>query len=153
PEGWEEAIPTFEAGSKMATRASSGKVLGTLAPKVGFLIGGSADLTPSNKTDVKGRSDFQRDNYSGGYFRFGVREHGMAAACNGIAIHGGLRPYCGTFLIFSDYMRPAVRLSALGSAPVVYVFTHDSIGLGEDGPTHQPIEHLMALRAIPNLTV
>lgn len=153
PEGWEEAIPTFEAGTSMATRASSGKVLGELAPKVGFLVGGSADLTPSNKTDVKGRSDFQRDNYSGGYFRFGVREHGMASACNGMALHGGIRPYCGTFLIFSDYMRPAVRLSALGSVPVIYVFTHDSIGLGEDGPTHQPIEHLMALRAIPNLTV
>ena len=153
PEGWEDAVPTFEAGSKMATRASSGKVLGALAPRVGFLIGGSADLTPSNKTDVKGREDFQRDNYGGEYFRFGVREHGMASACNGIAVHGGLHPYCGTFLIFSDYMRPAVRLSALGSIPVTYVFTHDSIGLGEDGPTHQPIEHLMALRAIPNLVV
>ena len=153
PEGWEDAIPTFEAGSKMATRAASGKVLGSLAPALGYLIGGSADLTPSNKTDVKGREDFQRDNYGGSYFRFGVREHAMASACNGMAIHGGLRPYCGTFLIFSDYMRPAVRLSALGSAPVVYVFTHDSIGLGEDGPTHQPVEHLMALRAIPNLVV
>jgi transketolase len=153
PDGWEQAVPEFEAGSKMATRASSGKVLGALAPTIGYLIGGSADLTPSNKTDVKGRADFQKDNYGGEYFRFGVREHGMASACNGIAIHGGLRPYCGTFLIFSDYMRPAVRLSALGSIPVVYVFTHDSIGLGEDGPTHQPIEHLMALRSIPNLVV
>ncbi|HEX7071863.1 MAG TPA: transketolase [Rhodothermales bacterium] len=153
PDGWEQAIPTFEAGTKLATRASSGKVLGALAPTVGYLIGGSADLTPSNKTDVKGRADFQKDNYGGEYFRFGVREHGMASACNGMAIHGGVRPYCGTFLIFSDYMRPAVRLSALGSVPVVYVFTHDSIGLGEDGPTHQPIEHLMALRSIPNLVV
>ncbi|HET6569661.1 MAG TPA: transketolase [Rhodothermales bacterium] len=153
PEGWEEVIPTFEPGEKLATRASGGKVLGQLAPKVGFLIGGSADLTPSNKTDVKGRSDFQPDNYSGAYFRFGVREHGMAGACNGMSMHGGVRPYGGTFLIFSDYMRPSVRLAALMHAKTIFVFTHDSIGLGEDGPTHQPIEQLMSLRAIPNLTV
>lgn len=153
PDGWDSELPDFAAGEKIATRASGGKVLGALAQRVGFLIGGSADLTPSNKTDVKGREDFQKDTPHGSYFRFGVREHAMAAACNGMAIHGGVRPYCGTFLIFSDYMRPAVRLAALGSAPVIYVFTHDSIGLGEDGPTHQPIEHLMALRAIPNLVV
>ena len=153
PEGWEDAVPVFPAGDKMATRAASGKVLGALAPKVGFLIGGSADLTPSNKTDVKGRSDFQKDNPTGAYFRFGVREHGMGSACNGIALHGGLVPYCGTFLIFSDYMRPSVRLASLMRLPVIFVFTHDSIGLGEDGPTHQPIEQLMSLRAIPHLTV
>jgi transketolase len=153
PEGWDADIPVFEPGSMVATRASSGKVLGAIASKVGFLIGGSADLTPSNKTDVKGRDDFQKDNRTGAYFRFGVREHAMAAACNGMAQHGGVIPYCGTFLIFSDYMRPAVRLSALMNLPVIYVFTHDSIGLGEDGPTHQPVEHLMALRAIPQLTL
>lgn len=153
PEGWEDVLPEFAAGEKLASRASSGKVLGVLAPKLGNLIGGSADLTPSNKTDVKGRSDFQKDNYRGEYFRFGVREHGMAAAMNGMALHGGVRPYGGTFLIFSDYMRPSVRLAALMHAPSIFVFTHDSIGLGEDGPTHQPIEQLMSLRAIPNLVV
>ncbi len=152
-DGWEDAIPVFEAGSSLATRAASGKVLNAVADKVGFLIGGSADLTPSNKTDIKGREDFQKETPGGAYLRFGVREHAMASACNGIALHEGLRPYCGTFLIFSDYMRPAVRLSALMKVPVVYVFTHDSIGLGEDGPTHQPIEHLMSLRAIPNMTL
>jgi transketolase len=152
-EGWDDDIPVFEAGEKLATRAAGGKVLNAIAGKVGFLIGGSADLTPSNKTDIKGRDDFQKATPGGGYLRFGVREHAMASACNGIALHEGLRPYCGTFLIFSDYMRPAVRLSALMKVPVVYVFTHDSIGLGEDGPTHQPVEHLMSLRAIPNMTV
>lgn len=151
-EGWEDDLPTFEAGEKIATRAVGGKVLNALAPKVPYLLGGSADLTPSNKTDIKGRPDFQKDVPDGGYIRFGVREHAMASACNGLALHGGLRPYCGTFLIFSDYMRPAVRLSALMEQPVVYVFTHDSIGLGEDGPTHQPVEQLMSLRAIPGLT-
>lgn len=152
-EGWEDAFPVFEPGTKLATRAAGGKVLNAIADRVGFLIGGSADLTPSNKTDISGRDDFQKATPGGGYLRFGVREHAMASACNGIALHEGLRPYCGTFLIFSDYMRPAVRLSALMKTPVVYVFTHDSIGLGEDGPTHQPIEHLMSLRAIPNLTL
>jgi len=157
PEGWEEALPTFEAtaesGDKLATRKASGLTLNALAPEVGYLIGGSADLTGSNKTDVDGRSDFQNDNPSGRYFRFGVREHAMAGISNGMALHGGIQPYAGTFLIFSDYLRPSLRLSALMEQPVVYVFTHDSIGLGEDGPTHQPVEHLMALRAIPNLTL
>jgi transketolase len=152
-EGWDNDIPVFEAGEKLATRAAGGKVLNAIADKVGFLIGGSADLTPSNKTDIKGRDDFQKATPGGGYLRFGVREHAMASACNGIALHEGLRPYCGTFLIFSDYMRPAIRLGAVMKVPVVYVFTHDSIGLGEDGPTHQPVEHLMSLRAIPNMTV
>ena len=152
-EGWAEELPTFEAGERLATRKASGLTLNELAPRVGYLVGGSADLTGSNKTDVPGRSDFQADNPGGRYFRFGVREHAMAGAMNGMALHGGLQPYGGTFLIFSDYLRPSLRLSALMEQPVVYVFTHDSIGLGEDGPTHQPVEHLMALRAIPNLTL
>jgi transketolase len=157
PEGWEEALPTFEAtsasGKELATRKASGITLNDLAPEVGYLIGGSADLTGSNKTDVDGRGDFQKENPSGRYVRFGVREHAMAGISNGMALHGGIQPYAGTFLIFSDYLRPSMRLSALMEQPVAYVFTHDSIGLGEDGPTHQPVEHLMALRAIPNLTV
>ena len=154
PEGWEDALPVFEADPKgMATRASSGKVLGALGPVLPQLIGGSADLTPSNKTDIKGRDDFQKDSPNGAYIRWGVREHAMASAGNGIALHGGLIPYGGTFLIFSDYMRPAIRLAALMGTRQVFVFTHDSIGLGEDGPTHQPIEHVMSLRAIPGLTV
>ena len=153
PEGWQETLPSFEPGSAMATRVASGKVLGALLGVVTNLVGGSADLTPSNKTRGGAQVDFQRDTREGSYLRFGVREHAMAAVCNGIALHGGLRPYCGTFLIFSDYLRPALRLSALMHARVVYVFTHDSIGLGEDGPTHQAVEHLMALRAIPNLTL
>lgn len=153
PEGWENDLPVFQADEKVATRSASGKVLNAVAERIGFLVGGSADLTPSNNTDVKTRTDFQKDNPEGAYFRFGVREHGMAAICNGIALHGGLRPYCGTFFIFSDYMRPAVRLSALMGAPVIYVFTHDSIGIGEDGPTHQPVEHMMSLRAMPNLVL
>ena len=152
PDGWEAALPTFEAGGKIATRAASGKVIDALVPVLGNLLGGSADLTPSNKTRASVQQDFQKDTPDGSYVRFGVREHGMAAACNGIALHGGLRPYCGTFLIFSDYLRPSMRLSALMHQPVIYVFTHDSIGLGEDGPTHQAVEHYMALRAIPNLT-
>ncbi|NNF03468.1 MAG: transketolase [Rhodothermales bacterium] len=143
-------LPEFEAGTKIATRAASGKVLGALAESCPNLVGGSADLTGSNKTDIKGRDAFQADNPAGSYFYFGVREHGMASICNGMALHGGLRPYCGTFLIFTDYLRPALRLSALMGVPVVYVMTHDSIGLGEDGPTHQPVEHYMAIRAIPN---
>ena len=151
PARWEETLPEFEAGEKMATRASSGKVINAIASWMDNLVGGSADLTPSNKTGITGRGDYQKETPEGGYFRFGVREHGMASICNGLILHGGVRPYCGTFLIFSDYMRPAVRLSALMRLPVIYVFTHDSIGQGEDGPTHQPIEHLMSLRAMPNL--
>jgi transketolase len=152
-DGWEEVIPTFDAGQELATRKASGLTLNELAPTVGYLVGGSADLTGSNKTDVPGRTDFQAGRREGRYFRFGVREHAMAGTMNGMALHGGLQPYGGTFLIFSDYLRPSLRLSALMEQPVVYVFTHDSIGLGEDGPTHQPVEHLMALRQIPNLTV
>lgn len=151
--GWKKALPEFEAGTKMATRKASGLTLNKLAAEVGYLIGGSADLTGSNKTDVDGRTDFQQDSPNGRYLRFGVREHGMAGAMNGMALHGGIQPYGGTFLIFSDYLRPSLRLSALMEQPTVYVLTHDSIGLGEDGPTHQPVEHVMALRSIPNLTV
>jgi len=152
-EDWEAVLPTFEPGERLATRKASGLTLDELAPEIGYLIGGSADLTGSNKTDVSGRDDLQADNPGGRYVRYGVREHAMAGVSNGMALHGGIQPYAGTFLIFSDYLRPSLRLGALMGQPVVYVFTHDSIGLGEDGPTHQPVEHLMALRAIPNLTL
>ncbi len=152
PDNWEDALPEFTPGEKLATRASSGKVLSALGGVIENLIGGSADLTGSNKTAIEGRTGFQKGNEEGSYFYFGVREHGMASICNGMALHAGLRPFCATFLVFSDYMRPAMRLAALMGAPVIYVLTHDSIGLGEDGPTHQPVEHYMALRAIPNLT-
>jgi len=154
PDDLESAVPSFDAGTELATRKASGKTLSALAPVIGdMLVGGSADLSGSNKTEVDGRTDFQKDNPAGQYFRFGVREHAMAAAGNGMTLHGGVRPYVGTFLIFSDYLRPSLRLSALMGQPVIYVLTHDSIGLGEDGPTHQPVEHLSALRAIPNVTV
>jgi transketolase len=153
-DGWDKSIPSFPADAKgMATRVASGTVLNAIAPTVPNLIGGSADLAPSNKTMIKGEDVFQGGQYHGRNFHFGVREHGMGSILNGMALHGGLIPYGGTFLIFSDYMRPAIRLAALMELKVIYVFTHDSIGLGEDGPTHQPIEHLAALRAIPNMTV
>jgi transketolase len=154
PDGWEDDLPTFPADAKgMATRSSSGKVLNILAARLPELVGGSADLTPSNNTKFDQAGDFQKDNPAGRYFRFGVREHAMAAALNGMNLFGGVIAYGGTFLVFSDYMKPAIRIAALSSIPTIFVFTHDSIGLGEDGPTHQPIEHLMALRAVPNLTV
>jgi len=154
PEGWDREIPLFDADPKgMATRVASGKVLNAIARHVPNLIGGSADLAPSNKTEIAGEPDFQADAYGGRNLRFGVREHGMGAILNGMALHAGVIPYGGTFLIFSDYMRPAIRLAALMGLKVIYVFTHDSIGLGEDGPTHQPVEQLAALRAIPGLTV
>jgi transketolase len=139
--------------AKIATRQASGNVLDALVPVVPELIGGSADLTPSNNTKAKGMEDVKPGDYTGRYIRYGIREHGMAAAMNGIAAHGGLIPYGGTFLTFTDYCRPSIRLSALSRLGVIYVMTHDSIGLGEDGPTHQPIEHLAALRAIPRLQV
>ena len=151
PNGFDALVPEFEAGPGMATRAASGKVLAAIGPALPDLRGGSADLTGSNLTNIPGRIGFQKDTPEGGYLFFGVREHAMASICNGMVLHGGIRPYCGTFLVFSDYMRPAIRLSALMSLPVTYVLTHDSIGLGEDGPTHQPVEHYMALRAIPNV--
>ncbi len=154
PQDWLSALPTFPADPKgMATRASSGKVINALAAKLPELLGGSADLAPSNNTKIDGSPAFQKATPEGRNFHFGVREHAMAAALNGMAIFGGLIPYGGTFLIFSDYNRPAIRIAALSHIPSIFVFTHDSIGLGEDGPTHQPVEHLAALRAIPNLTV
>ncbi len=154
PDGWEKEIPSFPADPKgVATRVTSGTVLNAVAPILPNLIGGSADLAPSNKTFVKGGEVFQVGQYDGRNFHFGVREHGMGSILNGMALHGGVIPYGGTFLIFSDYMRPPIRLAAMMGLKVIYIFTHDSIGLGEDGPTHQPIEQLAALRAIPNLTV
>jgi len=142
-----------EKNAKVATRQASGTVLDTLTQVIPELVGGSADLTPSNNTKAKDQKDVRRGDYSGHYIRYGVREHGMAAAMNGIAVHGGLIPYGGTFLTFSDYARPSIRLAAFMGVRVIYVMTHDSIGLGEDGPTHQPIEHLAALRAMPGLCV
>nr|WP_156003898.1 transketolase [Streptomonospora sp. PA3] len=163
PQDWENALPVFEADEKgMATRKASGEVLSAVAPVLPELWGGSADLAGSNNTTPKGEPSFIPEEYStkafsgnrfGRVLHFGIREHGMGAILNGIALHGPTRPYGGTFLVFSDYMRPAVRLAALMGLPVTYVWTHDSIGLGEDGPTHQPVEHLWALRAIPGLDV
>ncbi len=146
-------LPTFEAGSSVATRKASGETLNALMPSLPLVLGGSADLTPSNNTRFKGAEDFQKDNSSGRYIRYGVREHAMTAIMNGIAVSGMLRPYGATFMVFSDYMRPAIRMAALSHYPSIFVLTHDSIGLGEDGPTHQPVEHLAALRAIPDLIV
>ena len=154
PDGWENDIPIFEPDDNgAATRVTSGTVLNAVAPKIANLIGGSADLAPSTKTLLGGEADYQAGNYAGRNLRFGVREHAMGGILNGMALHGGLIPYGATFLVFSDYMRPAIRLAALTELKVIYVFTHDSIGLGEDGPTHQPIEQMAALRAMPNLTV
>jgi transketolase len=154
PDNWDSEIPSFPADPKgKATRAISGTVLNAIAQQVPNLLGGSADLAPSNKTVINGENDFQADDHQGRNLHFGVREHGMGSILNGMALHGGVIPYGGTFLVFSDYMRPAIRLAALMGLKVIYVFTHDSIGVGEDGPTHQPIEHLAALRAIPNLQV
>jgi transketolase len=153
PAGWDQGITPFPADAKgLATRDSSGKVLNALATRIPWLLGGSADLAPSTKTRLtfEGAGDFQAENRAGRNFHFGVREHAMGAALNGLAL-SKVRPFGSTFLIFSDYCRPAIRLSALMELPVVYVFTHDSIGLGEDGPTHQPVEHLASLRAIPGL--
>jgi transketolase len=154
PTGWENALPTFtKENGNVASRAASGAVLGALVEKVPELLGGSADLTPSNNTLPKSFKSFGPNAYAERYVHYGIREHGMAGIMNGLALHGGIIPYAGTFLIFSDYMRPSQRLAALMHQRVIYVFTHDSIGLGEDGPTHQPIEQLTALRAIPNFTM
>jgi len=155
PEGWADALPTYAPGDKaLATRKTSEATLNALAPVLTELVGGSADLTHSNLTELKISGSFQKGTYENRNLRFGVREHGMGAICNGIALHNsGLIPYCATFLVFADYMRAAIRLSALSEAGVIYVMTHDSIGLGEDGPTHQPVETIASLRAIPNLTV
>ena len=153
PDGWERSLPRSEANGKVATRSASGRVLNAIAAALPELVGGSADLAPSTDTFLDGFADISCGEFSGRNFHFGVREHAMGSVMNGIAAHGGLRPYGGTFFVFSDYMRPAIRMAALMELPVVFVFTHDSIGLGEDGPTHQPVEHLAALRAIPNLHV
>ena len=153
PEGWEDHLPKFEDAKPVATRVSSGEVINALAPVLPQLIGGSADLGVSNNTDIKDSHSFAAGAYDGRIIHFGVREHAMGSALTGISLNGGLIPYGGTFMTFSDYMRPAIRLAALSEVQVIYVFTHDSIGLGEDGPTHQPVEHLAALRAIPHLFV
>jgi transketolase len=152
PEGIEVALPTFTPGKPMATRAASGETLRALVQAVPELVGGSADLTESTCTGIAGDAVAAGD-YRGRAIRFGIREHAMGAMLNGIALHGGLRPFGSTFLVFSDYLRPAIRLAALMKLPVIYIFTHDSIAVGEDGPTHQPVEHLTALRAIPGLAV
>lgn len=169
PEGWDKDIPVFPPDAKgLATRAAGGQVMNAVAPRLNFLIGGSADLNPSTNTVLKGRGNFQFPEsgdgstqgsvsgawgYEGVNVAFGVREHAMGSTLSGMALHGGLLPYGSTFLIFSDYMRPAIRLAALMKLRVIYVFTHDSVAVGEDGPTHQPVEHVFSLRAIPGLTV
>ncbi len=147
------AFPTFKEGDTMATRKASGAVLNAIASAVPQLVGGSADLAPSNNTLLKDFGSFEADSPEGRNMHFGIREHGMGGIVSGMALHGGLLPYCATFLVFSDYMRPSIRLAALMGLPVIYVFTHDSVFVGEDGPTHEPVEHLAALRAIPNLLV
>lgn len=154
PENWAESLPKYEPNdSAIATRSASGQTLQALSKTVPMLIGGSADLASSNNTEMKDAGIFQVEDYSGRNVWFGVREHAMGAALNGMLLHGGVRVYGGTFLVFSDYLRPAIRLAALSKLPVVYVFTHDSIAVGEDGPTHEPIEQIPSLRLIPNLDV
>jgi transketolase len=152
PEGWDTELPKFPADAKgLATRASSGKLINALAPILPELIGGSADLAPSNNTKIDGSPAFQKETPEGRNFHFGVREHGMGAVLNGMNLFGGVIAYGGTFLVFSDYMKPAIRVAAISHIPTIFIFTHDSVGLGEDGPTHQPIEQLVSLRSIPNL--
>ncbi|UII57514.1 transketolase [Cytobacillus spongiae] len=153
PEGWDQDIPVYEEGKSLASRASSGEALNAIAKNLPSFIGGSADLAGSNKTMIKGTGDFTPSSYEGRNIWFGVREFAMGAALNGMALHGGVNVFGGTFFVFSDYLRPAIRLAALMKLPVTYVFTHDSIAVGEDGPTHEPVEQLAALRAMPNLGV
>jgi transketolase len=154
PDGWEESIPTFTAkDGNVASRAASGIVINAIGKKIPELLGGSADLASSTNTIIKGEPSFSAENYAGRNFHFGIREHGMGSIMNGMSLTGGMIPYGATFLIFSDYMRPPVRLACIMERHVIYVYTHDSIGLGEDGPTHQPIEQLSALRAIPDMTL
>ncbi|MGO0062411.1 transketolase [Brevibacillus fluminis] len=153
PAGWNAELPVYENGAKLATRVASGNAINALAKTVPYFMGGSADLAHSNNTLIKGAGDFLPGSYEGRNFWFGVREFAMGAALNGMALHGGVKVYGGTFFVFSDYVRPAIRLSALMKQPVTYVFTHDSIAVGEDGPTHEPVEHLAALRAMPGVTV
>ncbi len=151
---WKKKLPKFENyGEAMATRSASGKVLNAIVSEIPSLFGGSADLTPSNNTDLKGYNDFNTQTPDGRYVRYGVREHAMAGIMNGIAIYGGLVPYGGTFLVFVDYLRPSIRLASISKIKPIYVFTHDSIGVGEDGPTHQPVEQMASLRAIPGLVL
>lgn len=152
-EGWDKDLPVYEEGKSLASRASSGEALNGIAKNLPYFLGGSADLAGSNKTTIKGTEDFTPDSYAGRNIWFGVREFAMGAAMNGMALHGGLKVFGGTFFVFSDYLRPAIRLAALMGLPVTYVFTHDSIAVGEDGPTHEPIEQLASLRAMPNLNV
>src|SRR3990172_9534585 len=153
-DGWKNKLPAYNNPSEMvATRSASGKVLNSIADSLPTLIGGSADLAPSNNTLLKECENFSAQNRSGRNIHFGIREHGMASILNGMALYGGVIPYGGTFLVFADYLRPAIRLATLSKIKVIYIFTHDSIGLGEDGPTHQPVEHIASLRAIPNLLV
>ena len=153
PDGWEKSLPKFDDVESKATRAYSGEVINAIAEAVPQLIGGSADLAPSNNTTIKSSADFQAGQYENRNIHFGIREHAMGATMNGMALYGSVIPFGGTFQTFSDYMRPAIRLAALSGVQTIFVFTHDSIGLGEDGPTHQSVEHLAALRAIPNLAV
>jgi transketolase len=154
PDNWEALLPSFEPGGKgIATRAASGQMINALAPLLPGLIGGSADMHGSNATSIKSSSPLQADNFMGRNIFYGVREHAMGAIMNGLALHGGLLPFAGTFLIFCNYMQPAIRMAAMMGLRVVYIFTHDSIGVGEDGPTHQPVEHVPTLRLIPNLNV
>ncbi|MEH7443492.1 transketolase [Bacillus sp. JJ1122] len=152
-EGWDKDIPVYEDGKSLASRASSGEALNGIAKNLPYLVGGSADLAGSNKTMIKGTSDFFPGSFEGRNIWFGVREFAMGAAMNGMALHGGLKVFGGTFFVFSDYLKPAIRLAALMGLPVTYVFTHDSIAVGEDGPTHEPVEQLAGLRAMPNLSV
>ncbi len=153
PSGWDSHFPTWKPGDKHATRTAAGDTLRAIAKTVPWLIGGDADLAESTMNAIEGEAAFDGQTGEGRNFHYGVREHGMGAITNGMAYHGGVRPFCATFFVFSDYMRPAVRLSALSELPVIYQWTHDSIGLGEDGPTHQPVEHLASLRAMPNFTL
>lgn len=153
PTNWADSISTFPAGERVSGRDASGRTLNELAAVIPELVGGSADVAPSTKTQLLESGDVNAGDWTGRNIHFGVREHAMAAICNGIAAHGGLRPYCATFFVFSDYLRPAIRMAALMKLPVIFVMTHDSIGVGEDGPTHQPIEHLASLRAMPGLRV
>ncbi|MCB0182971.1 MAG: transketolase, partial [Caldilineaceae bacterium] len=150
---WQEVLPQFKPGEAMATRNAGGTIINALAGVLPNLIGGSADLAASNKNTIKDGGSFAPDNYAGRNINFGVREHGMAGILNGMAYHGGVIPFGATFFVFSDYMRGSMRLAALSGLPVIYILTHDSVGVGEDGPTHQPVEHLASLRAMPNMTV
>ncbi|HLE60286.1 MAG TPA: transketolase, partial [Thermoanaerobaculaceae bacterium] len=153
PDGWDAALPEFVDGTSLATRQASGATINAIAPRVPELLGGAGDLAPSTETLIAGEASVAPGSFAGRNLHFGVREHAMAGIANGLALHGGVRPFVATFLVFSDYLRPAMRLAAMMRLPITYVFTHDSIGLGEDGPTHQPIEHLVALRLIPNMVM